>query len=487
MLKAADVASVDAATFNGAPVPVELMDRDGLFAGGRLAQAGSKIAVSRPTSADEVGAMVKWARSKRIAMGTLSSAHGSPRRAERAGKENLIMDLGQMSRIFHIDPSDGVAIIEPGVSFAALDTALAPKGLRSFKPLLPRSGKSVIASYLEREPLLVPREHWDVLDPFGSAEIVFGSGERFYTGAASNPGTMKEHWKAGLRYMTATGPVGTDFMRVLQGSQGTLGVVTWAAIFCDRLPKAEQSFLIGSDTLEPLLSLSAELTYRRLGHALFLSNARQLEVLAAATGSRVDATALPNWALFVNFAAASDLPEERVAFEVEDTTALAAEAGLAPVSELAGLPAQTIIDSHAALQGTDYRNALKGDHQSVFFLTQVDRTPGFVTQAKELAAKHDYASEDCAIYIQPRLQGRNCSIEFVLPFESLPSAETERAEAFATELAKACCDNGGFFSRPYGEWTPMAYAKNPEIVPFLKHCKSMFDPDGILQPGRLGF
>ena len=59
------------------------------------------------------------------------------------------------------------------MTFSALDKALAPHGLRSFKPLLPRAQKSAIASYLEREPLLQAKEHWDTLDPLGGAGDFF--------------------------------------------------------------------------------------------------------------------------------------------------------------------------------------------------------------------------------------------------------------------------------------------------------------------------
>lgn len=440
------------------------------------------VTVVRPKTGDEIEGVIKWARKAAVPMSVVSSGSGPRRRGLTSDQAGVVVDLSGMKQVFQVDPDEAVAIIQPGLSFAELDRALAPHGLRSFKPLLPRAGKSALASYIEREPLTNVREHWDVLDPLGAAELIFGTGERFYTGAAGNPGSMAEHWKAGMRYMTATGPVGTDFMRVMQGSQGTLGVVSWAAIFCDRLPSAEHSLLIGSDTLEPVLRLASEMHYRRLGHSSFISSRQHLAMVAAASGAARKTADLPGWSLFVNVAASADLPQERVEYEVSDIEALAAAEGLRAVTEIAGWKAQSIVDRHTSLHNEDYKNHASGAHRQVFFLTQTDKVVNFIGLATELAARQSFSMDDVGIYLQHRLHGRNCHLEFVIPHG--PSSAS--VGGFADALALACCEAGGHFSRPYGNWTSMALARNASLLPFLHHTKSMFDPDRILHPERLG-
>lgn len=470
MLKAVEQDRLSQAELSDAPLAVSV---------GHAGQA-----VVNPKTPEDIEAMVKWARGKSVRLGTSSSSAQSSAPLADLGVIDVLMDLSGMNKVFHVDPEDGVAIIEAGVTFADIDKVLAAQGLRSMKPLLPAAGKSVLASYIEREPLTITREQWDVLDPMGSAQIIFGSGERFYTGNASNQGSMEEHWKSGLRYMTATGPVGTDFLRVMQGSQGTLGVLTWSAIFCDRIPEAEQSFFIADNDQDKLISVMAELNYRRIGSEIFLSNKAHLAAVAKACGKTIDTAALPEWVLFANFTANCDLSEERVAFEVSDLNDITSNAGVKPVAELSGFAASDVMAAHANLPKGDYRDGPTGDHRSVVFLTQADRTPGFGTIATTLATKHGLSASDVAVYIQPRLQGRNCSVEIILPVQS---GQEDKANAYIDELAQATCDAGGFYSRPYGDWTDMAYEKNPDLVPYLRHCKSMFDPDGILHPGRLGF
>ena len=48
-------------------------------------------------------------------------------------------------------------------------------------------------------------------------------------------------------------------------------------------------------------------------------------------------------------------------------------------------------------------------------------------------------------------------------------------------------DKGALFDRPYGYWAEMVYAKAPHYFSKLKQLKKEMDPQGILNPGKLGF
>jgi FAD/FMN-containing dehydrogenase len=52
---------------------------------------------------------------------------------------------------------------------------------------------------------------------------------------------------------------------------------------------------------------------------------------------------------------------------------------------------------------------------------------------------------------------------------------------------EALVRNGAFFSRPYGPWAPLVYQDQSEEVVALKKLKNIFDPNGILNPGKLCF
>ena len=81
----------------------------------------------------------------------------------------------KMDRILKISRHDRYARVEAGVTFGTLLPELAKEGLRANHPFLPRAGKSVVASMLEREAVLVPKYQYDYTDPFLTAEVVYGT------------------------------------------------------------------------------------------------------------------------------------------------------------------------------------------------------------------------------------------------------------------------------------------------------------------------
>jgi hypothetical protein len=95
----------------------------------------------------------------------------------------VIIDLSGMKKIIRVDRINRTALFEPGVTFGELIPAVVNEGLRINMPLLPRQTKSVTASMLEREPVIMPTYHWDIADPLQCVEVVFGTGDRFRTGA----------------------------------------------------------------------------------------------------------------------------------------------------------------------------------------------------------------------------------------------------------------------------------------------------------------
>ena len=168
---------------------------------------GKPWCVVRPKDAEEVREVVKWANENAVPLIPVSSPGGPRFRGDTIPSQGgVIVDLSGMNKILNIDRRDRVAMIEPGVTFEQLEPELKKNGLRILKPLLPRKTKSVLASYLEREPILVPKEHWDTIDPLICTEIIFGTGDVHRTGSAAGPGSIKEQLESGMKQINPIGP-----------------------------------------------------------------------------------------------------------------------------------------------------------------------------------------------------------------------------------------------------------------------------------------
>jgi FAD/FMN-containing dehydrogenase len=449
-------------------------------------------AVVKPRTAGEVKELVALANQTLTPLVPVSS--GAPHfRGDTVPSTGgaIVVDLGGMKKIINVDRPRRVAMVEPGVTFGELIPACEKEGIRLNMPLLPRSGKTVVGSLLEREPVLMPGYQWDVSDPVACLEVVFGNGEDFRTGQAAGPGTVEEQWAVGGVQKAPYGPHVAAWHRLVQGAQGTMGIVTWASLRCELLPKAQEAFVVGSSQLDQLLDMAAWLVRLRLVNECFvLSNADLAAMFAKdwpADYTRLK-TELPPWTLFYVVAGYEYFPEERVSVNVKDITALTMRLGLEPAKAVGSLSARDIMKAVQLPADEPYwKLRYKGASEDVFFLAQVDKLPDLIATFDALAAKAGYAVADRGVYIQPAVQGTSYHCEFNLFYDPSDQKDAQRVRNLATAATKSLMDNGAFFSRPYGDNARMVMNRDAASVEALKKLKQIFDPNAVMNPGKLCF
>jgi len=447
--------------------------------------------VVKPGNVDEVQRIVKWANETLTPLVPVSSGppHFRGDTIPSAGGA-IIIDLSRIKRIIRIDPRNKIAMIEPGVTFGELQSALAKEGLCAYMPLAPRSSKSVIGSILEREPIIRPSHHWDSTDPLLCAEIVFGSGDKFRTGEASGPDTVEEQWELGRVQMNPFGHSHIDVQRLVSGAQGTMGIVTWATLKCSYLSKLNRALLVPSARIEPLIDLSYRFVRFRFGGSLFILNGLNLACLLGSDPREIQElrNILPPWVLFSSFEGYGILPEDKVEFEEADFRAMAQSYHLQPEATIPGASAEEVLQLLSQPSPEPYwKMRFKGGFQDFFFLTTLDKTPEFVSVVPDLARQHSYPGEDLGIYIQPIVQGTSCHCEFTLYYNPTKSTELEVTKRLINQGSEEIAKMGGFFSRPYGAWKDVAYRRAAGTLVMQKKIKQIFDPKEILNPGKLCF
>ncbi len=278
--------------------------------------------VVKPRSADDVKEIVKLANETLTPLVSISSGaphfHGDTVPSTGGA---VMVDMGALNKIIRVDRFHRNAMVEAGVTFEELIPATRKEGIRLNIPLLPKKSKSVVASMLEREPVVMPKYQWDISDPLACLGLVMGNGEEFRTGQAAGPGTIEKQWAAGAVQKAPYGPGPIGWHRFFVGAQGTMGIITWASLRCELLPKVEEPYFVGSSTLAPLLDMTEKLMRRRIPNECFILNKTNLAAIMAKNWPKDYQElkyALPNWILFYNLAGFDYFPEDRVGYQAKD-------------------------------------------------------------------------------------------------------------------------------------------------------------------------
>jgi len=448
--------------------------------------------VVQPRDGDEVQKVVVWANQTKTPLVPVSS--GEPRfRGDTVPSvpEAVIVDLSRMDNIIRIDRRNRMVIIEPGVTYAQLQPALAEQGLRLSTPLLPRQSKSVVTSLLEREPRLVPKYSYTVPEPLRCLEVVWGNGEILRTGEAGGyyP-TLEQQWEMGLAQVFSGGPGQVDYYRLVSGAQGSMGIVTWASVKCEILPKVHKFLFIPADDLTGLIECAYRLLRVRLGDEFLVSNSANLAAILSMDGDEVQALKdkLPPWAIIMGIAGRDLFPEEKVGFQEEDTLDIVQQSGLELLPAVSDITGEQMMSALLNPSPEPYwKLAYKGACQDIFFMTTLDKVPEFVSTVFATANALQYEVSDIGIYLQPQHQGTSCHCEFNLPYDPGNKIETDRVRELLETCSEALIRQGVYFSRPYGVWADMVYNHDARNREMIRTVKKIFDPNNILNPGKLCF
>jgi FAD/FMN-containing dehydrogenase len=286
------------------------------------------------------------------------------------------------------------------------------------------------------------------------------------------------------------GPAQTDFVRVVQGSQGTMAAVTWCTLKLEVKPSIHRIWFVPDTSLARISDFTYRAMRPKLADEWLILNARALASVIAEDPAKVDelASAQAPWTVVYGVSGYEYLPEERVAWQEHDLAAHAPAAGVEPRRGVAGCSGKRMEEILSAPSREPYYKAApKGAFLDIFFLTTLDKVPSFLSVMEAEAEKLSYPASEIGVYIQPIQQGRNVHLEFTLYYDPADQADETRAKALFDYASRALCEAGAFFSRPYGPWAELAYARCPDTVSALRKIKEMLDPDGVLNRGKLCF
>jgi glycolate oxidase len=418
--------------------------------------AGAAAAVVLPRTVEEVRHVMRTATALRVPVvpqGARTGLSGGANAVEGA----IVLSLTMMDRILEIDTVDRIAVVEPGVVNAVLSRAVAERGL--YYPPDPSSWEqcTIGGNIGTGAGGLCCVKYGVTAEYVLGLEVVLADGRLLTTGRR-----------------TAKGVAGYDLTRLFVGSEGTLGIVVKAVLALR--PAPPRQLVLVAEFGSSAAACAAVCSIMESGHLPSL-----LELM---DGTTVRA---------VNAMARMGLPQSTEAlllcgFDTADPAADLAAVGA--LCEAAGavevVPAQDAAESELLLQARRLSLTALEKVASAMMIDDVcvprGRLGDMLEGVAAIAREHDLTIGVCA-------HAGDGNTHPVVCFDAHDPDETRRARASFDEIMALGLELGGTITGEHGvgllkkEW--LARELGPTGIELQRGVKAVFDPLGLLNPGKL--
>lgn len=442
-----------------------LTDADSLNAYGKdwtkhFAPAPSAIVF--PKSIEQVQAIVRWANAHKVALVPSGGRTGLSAAAVAANGE-VVVSFDYMNQIIEFNEMDRTAVCQPGVVTAQLQQFAEDKGL--YYPVdFASAGSSQIGGNIGT-------------NAGGIKVIRYG---------------MTRNWVAGMKVVTGKGDLlelnkdliknatGYDLRQLFIGAEGTLGFVVEATMRLERQPTNLTALVLGTPDFDSIMPvLHAFQDKLDLTAFEFFSDKALAKVLGRGDVPAPFETDCPFYALLEFEATTEERAEQALAtFEhcveqgwVLDGVMSQSEQQLQNLWKLREYISETI--SH----WTPYKNDIS---------VTVGKVPAFLKEIDAIVGEH---YPDFEIVWFGHIGDGNLHLNILKPDamdkdEFFGKCATVNKWVFETVQkynGSISAEHGvGMTKRDYLE-----YSRSPAEIEYMKAVKAVFDPNGIMNPGKI--
>jgi glycolate oxidase len=435
----------------------EAVEEDLTHDEGLTSVPSAPLAVVRPTSTAQVAATLRLAHQHRVPVVARGRGTGLSGAAVPLSG-GLLVAFDRMDRILEVDPANQVAVVQPGVTLGQLDAALAPLGL--LYPVSPGEPSASLggnvatnAGGMRAVRYGVTRQH--VL----GLEAVLADGRVLRTGG---------------KFVKSS--TGYDLTQLLVGSEGTLALVTEVTLRVQPRPGHAATVLAPFGDLADVTAAVERILSCGLAPTI-------LEYLDELTMASVTAAAGINPPVPEDVRAATSaylvvVTESRTAQRLdEDVDELGQLLDGLGARDVYVLPPSAGASLIAARERAFYAAKAAGADDIVDTVVPRASVAGFLVTVGRLAAEAGALVAGCG-----HVGDGNVHLSVFQP------DPVRRAQLLGAVMAEAV-RIGGAVSGEHGIGTAkldhFAELEDPVRLELRRRVKEVFDPIGILNPGRL--
>ncbi|SER02434.1 FAD/FMN-containing dehydrogenase [Azotobacter beijerinckii] len=424
--------------------------------------APAPLAIAFPKSIEQVRAIVRWANERKVALVPSGGRTGLSAAAVAAHGE-VVVAFDYMNQILQFNEFDRTVVCQPGVVTATLQEFARDKGL--YYPVdFASAGSSQIGGNIGT-------------NAGGIKVIRYG---------------MTRNWVAGLKVVTGKGDIlelnrdliknatGYDLRQLFIGAEGTLGFVVEATMRLERAPKNLTAMVLGTPDLDSIMPvLHAFQGKLDLTAFEFFSDKALAKVLARGDVPAPFETGCPYYAL-LEFEAGSEAVSNAALelFEhcveqgwVLDGVMSQSEQQLQNLWKLREYISETI--SH----WTPYKNDVS---------VTVGKVPAFLKEIDAIVGEH---YPDFEIVWFGHIGDGNLHLNILKPdamdkdafFAQCATVNKWVFEIVEKYHGSISAEHGvGMTKRDY-----LGYSRSEAEIACMKAIKAVFDPNGIMNPGKI--
>ncbi len=419
------------------------------------------LAIALPGSVEEVQGILGWAMAEGVAVVPSGGRTGLSGGAVAANGE-LVLSLERMNKVLAFDAVDRTLTVQAGMALEAVHNAAREHGLIYPVDFAARGSCSIGGN---------------IATNAGGIRVI-----RY--------GNTRE-WVAGLKVVTASGELlelnkgliknssGYDFRQLLIASEGTLGVIVEATLRLTDPPPASNVMLLAVPSFEVLMQVFAAFRERLQLQAFEFFTDRALEHVLA-HGAQAPFAEVHPFYVVTEFAAGDEVQEAAAmaAFEacmeqgwVSDGVVSQSDAQAAQLWRLReGI-------TEALARHTPYKNDVS---------VRISSMPAFLARTQALIGEA-YPHFDVVWF--GHIGDGNLHINVLKPDGTANADFVQQCEQVTKLLAQVLKDFDGSISAEHGiglvKKGYLDSTRGPAEIALMKAVKRAFDPQGLLNPGKL--